>query len=148
MKYSMPARAGPRSGLTVVSRAPQSLPFAHVTCCMRVSFESGLETTSPVGPAATRSLQQPVPAIVAVVVLFRQKPCGVLVPGAEPEPGCCCFGGTPDCPTGRTWFDRLTAGDAEFSDEVLVIAHTTSCFDVRVPALPETGFCVSSAALE
>ena len=70
------------------------------------------------------------------------------MPGAVPEPGCCCFGGTPYWPTGRTWFDRLTAGDAEFSDEVLVIVHTTSCFDVRVPAVPEIGFCVSSAAFE
>src|SRR5580765_5549280 len=144
----MPARAGPRSGLTVVSRAPHSLPFAHITCCMRVSFESGRETTSPVGPAPTSSRQQPVPAMVTVVVSFRQKPCGVFMPGGVPEPGCRCLGGTPYWPTGRTWLDRLTAGDAEFSDDVLVIVHATSCCDVRVPTVPEIGFCASSAAFE
>ena len=100
---------------------------------MRVSFESGRETTSPVGPAPTSSRQQPVPAMVTVVVSFRQKPCGVFMPGGVPEPGCRCLGGTPYWPTGRTWLDRLTAGDAEFSDEVLVIVHATSCCDVRVP---------------
>ena len=31
----------PPSGLSAVSSAPHSLPFAYVTCCMRVSFESG-----------------------------------------------------------------------------------------------------------
>ena len=51
-------------------------------------------------------------------------------------------------PTGRTWFDRLSAGDAEFSDDVLVSVHATSCCDVRVPPVPATGCCASSAAFE
>src|SRR5947209_6125954 len=32
--------------LTAVSSAPHTLPFAYITCCMRVSFESSRETTS------------------------------------------------------------------------------------------------------
>ena len=46
MYHAMPARCGPPSGLIAVSSAPHSLPFANITCCMRVSFESGLEMTS------------------------------------------------------------------------------------------------------
>src|SRR6266550_7924459 len=64
-----------------------------------------------------------------------------------PEPGCCCFGGTPYWPTVRVLFLRLTVPVVS-SDAVFVSDHTTSWFDVRVPAAPETGFCASSAALE
>src|SRR2546423_3563598 len=118
---------------------------------MRVSFESGLATTS--APAAcavgvTSSFQQPTPAIVAVVVSFRQWPCGTVVSGAVPEPGCCAFGGTPYWPTVRILLLRLTAGLAVFSDAVLANVHAISWFDVRVPAVPATGFCASSAAFE
>src|SRR2546423_10514111 len=121
---------------------------------MRVSFESGLATTS--APAAcavgvTSSFQQPTPAIVAVVVSFRQWPCGTVVSGAVPEPGCCCFGGTPYWPTLRILLLRLTAGFAGFavfSDAVFVSVQTTSWFEVRVPAFPESGICASSAAFE
>jgi hypothetical protein len=48
-----------------------------MTCCIRVSFESGLEMTSLwAGSAPNSSRQQPVPAIVTVVVSLMQKPCG------------------------------------------------------------------------
>jgi hypothetical protein len=116
-----------------------------------VSFESGLATTS--APAAwaaalTSSRQQPVPATVAVVSSFRQCPWGTAVVGAVPEPGCCCFGGTPYWPTVRILLLRLTAGLAVFSDAVFVIVHTMSWWEVWVPPVPETGCCASSAALE
>jgi len=67
-----------------VSSAPHSLPFAYTTCCIRVSFESGLAATSaPFAWAAalTSSFQQPVPAMVGVVSSFRQNPWGMAVPG-------------------------------------------------------------------
>src|SRR5437763_14376238 len=118
---------------------------------MRVSFESGLATTS--APAAcavgvTSSFQQPTPAIVAVVSSFRQWPCGTVVSGAVPEPGCCCFGGTPYWPTVRILLLIPRAGVAVFSDAVFDSVHTMSWLEVRVPAAPETGFCASSAAFE
>src|SRR5438270_900636 len=46
MYHATPARCGPASGLSAVSSAPHSLPLAYITCCMRVSFESGREMTS------------------------------------------------------------------------------------------------------
>src|SRR5918911_2616123 len=151
MYHAMPARAGPLSGLRDVSSAPHSLPLAYITCCMRVSFESGREMTSApraCAVAVTRSFQQPVPAIVTVVASFRQKPCGTSVVGAVPEPGCCCFGGTPYWPTVRILLRRLAAGLAVLSDAVFDSVQTMSWFDVRVPAAPDTGFCASSAAFE
>ena len=73
MYHAMPARCGPASGLSAVSSAPQSLPLAYITCCMRVSFESGLEMTSLcAGWPPNRSRQQPTPAIVTVVVSLMQ----------------------------------------------------------------------------
>src|ERR671929_1004254 len=135
MYHAMPARCGPLSGLSAVSRAPHSLPFAYITCCIRVSFESGREMTSdPRACAAevTSSFQQPVPAMVTVVSSFRQKPCGTPVVGAVPEPGCCCFGGTPYWPTVRILLLRLSAGVAVFSDAVFDSVHTTSWLEVRV----------------
>src|SRR5690349_14293301 len=151
MYHATPARCGPPSGFSAVSSEPHSLPFAYITCCIRVSLESGLATTS--GPAAwaaapTSSFQQPVPAIVGVVSSFKQEPCGTAVPGDAPEPGCCCFGGTPYWPTVRILLLRLTAGFAVFSDAVFLSVHTMSWFEVRLPAAPETGCCVSSAAFE
>src|SRR5438874_2067276 len=152
MYHAIPARCGPASGLSAVSSAPHSLPLAYITCCMRVSFESGLEMTSLcAGSPPNRSRQQPMPAIVVVVVSLMQSPCatsGVVVLSASvPEPGCCCFGGTPYWPTVRILLLIPTAG-AVFSEAVFVSVQTMSWFDVRVPAVPETGFCASSAAFE
>src|SRR5204863_4210749 len=64
------------------------------------------------------------------------------------DPGCCCFGGTPYRPTLRILLLRLTAGLAVLSDAEFVSDQTISWLDVRVPALPDTGFWASSAALE
>src|ERR671935_3161449 len=157
MYQAIPARCAPPSGLMAVSRAPQSFPFAYITCCIRVSFESGLATTSvrtiPVmalmwAAAETSSFQQPnCPLNNSVVSSFRQWPWGTLVSGAVPEPGWCCFGGTPYWPTVSTLFVRLSAG-TPFSEAVLVNDQTMSWSEVRVPATPETGFCASSAAFE
>src|SRR5438093_471827 len=80
--------AGARRGLIAVSRAPHSEPLAYITCCMRVSFESGRETTSLcAGSPPNNRRQQPTPAIVAVVVSLMQWPSGTPVPGRLPEPG-------------------------------------------------------------
>src|SRR6266480_105340 len=115
---------------------------------MRVSFESGLEMTSLcAGSAPNRSFQQPTPAMVGVVVSLMQKPCGTAVVGAVPDPGCCCFGGTPYCPAVSTLLLRLSAGTA-FRDAVFVSVQATICVEVRLPPVPETGFCASSAAFE
>src|SRR6059058_1134903 len=90
----MPARWAVLAGFRAVSSAPQILPLAYITCCMRVSFESGREITSLcAGSPPKSSRQQPTPAIVEVVVSLMQWPCGALVPGAVPEPGCFCLGG-------------------------------------------------------
>src|SRR5438132_4566946 len=150
MYHAMPARCAPPSGLTAVSSAPQTLPFAYMTCCIRVSFESGREMTSEpraCAEAPTSNFQHPVPAMVTVVSSFRQWPCGTSTPGAVPEPGCCCFGGTPYWPTPRMLLLRLSAG-TEFSDEVFVSVQRMIWFELRVPASPLTGFCASSAAFE
>ena len=77
-----------------------------------------------------------------------QKPCARAVVGAVPEPGCCCFGGTPYWPTVSTVFDKLRAGELLLSEDVLVKLHTTSWFELRLPAEPATGFVASSAAFE
>src|SRR5205823_8699887 len=95
---------------------------------MRVSLESGREITSFPG-APTRRCQQPVPAIVAVVVSLMQKPCGAAIVGAAPQPGCFCFGGMPYWPTVSTLADKLRAGDAVFREEVLVSVQTTRLVD-------------------
>src|SRR6476661_2757995 len=145
----MPARCAPPSGFSDVSSAPHSLPFANITCCMRVSFESGRETTSSwAGSAPNSSRQQPSPTIVEVRVSLMQKLCGVDVVGASPDPGCCCFGGTPYCPTVRILFESVSDGVAEFSDDVFVRLHTISLFEVCGPPVPATGLVASSPAFE
>src|SRR5438034_4372048 len=130
MYHAIPARsfAGVESKLTPVSSAPQSLPLAYITCCMRVSFESGRAITSI--PAAwavapTSSFQQPLPnggTVITVVSSLRQSPCatsGVVVLSAVvPEPGCTCFGGTPYWLTVTRLLLKLSAGDAVLSDDV------------------------------
>src|SRR5215469_7900288 len=130
MYHAMPARCGPPSGFSAVSSAPHSLPLAYVTCCIRVSFESGLATTSARlawAAAETSSFQQPAwPVKSTVVSSFRQKPWGAVASGALPEPGWCCFGGTPYWPTVRIVLLRLTAGLAVLSEAVLVSDHTMS----------------------
>src|SRR5437016_7777683 len=128
MYHAIPARCGPPSGLSAVSSEPHTLPLAYITCCMRVSFESGLEMTSLcAGSPTNRSRQQPMPAIVGVVVSLMQSPCatsGVVVLSASvPEPGCCCFGGTPYWPTVRILLLIPTAG-AVFSEALFVSVHT------------------------
>src|SRR5713226_7703438 len=91
MYHATPALlcAGFVSKLTAVSSAHHTLPFANMTCCIRVSFESSFEITSLPGLPARRR-QQPTgePGTAStVVVLLTQWPCGVSVPGAVPDPG-------------------------------------------------------------
>src|SRR5258708_19194769 len=149
MYQAMPARCGPPPGFSAVSSAPHSLPFAYITCCIRVSLESGLETTS--GPTAwavgpTSSFQQPAwPLNSRVVSSFKQLPWGTAVVGAVPEPGCCCLGGTPYWPTVRILLLRLTAGLAVFSDALFVSDHTMSWLELRVPAGTVGRVCASAA---
>src|SRR5215470_14518568 len=112
MNQAMPARCVPPSGLTAVSSDPHNLPFAYITCCMRVSFESGFEITSScAGSLPNKSRQQPTaPLNSCVVVSLIQCPCGVLVVGGVPEPGCCCLGGIAYCSTPSTVLLRLMEG--------------------------------------
>src|SRR5207248_882750 len=114
---------------TAVSSAPHTLPLAYVTCCMRVSFESGREMTSACGGGPTSSRQQPVcPLKSTVVVSLMQSPCatsGVVVLSASvPEPGCTCFGGIPYWLTVTNLLLRLSAGEL-FSEEVFVRVQST-----------------------
>src|SRR5436305_7330740 len=129
---AIPARCAPPSGLIAVSRAPQSLPFANITCCMRVSFESGRETTSVcAGSVPNSNRQQPLcPLKSTVLVSLMQKPCGALVAARKPEPGCCCFGGMAYRLTGMILFVSVSAGVPVFSEDVLLSVHSTICFDV------------------
>src|SRR5439155_17002778 len=123
------------STVSAVSRAPQSLPLAYITCCIRVSFESGREMTSLcAGSRPNSNRQQPTPAIVGVVVSLMQWPCGTSTVGGVPEPGCFCFGGMPYCPTVSTLFVNVSDGDAVFSDDVFSSAHTTRSVDEPVKA--------------
>src|SRR3989442_15828052 len=125
-----PARFSPPT-VTAVSRAPQILPFAYMTCCMRVSFASGREIfSSCAGSAAKISLQQPVPAIVEVVVSLMQCPCGVLTPGKVPDPGCFALGGIAYWLAARTLFESVSDGVAVLSDDVFVSDHATIWLDV------------------
>src|SRR5205823_10222181 len=104
------------------------LPFAYITCCMRVSFESGLEMTSLcAGCPPNRRRQQPTPAIVAVVVSLMQKPCAVDVLASVPDPGCCCFGGIAYWLTPTILLLRPSDGLAVSRDDVLPSVQTTTC---------------------
>ena len=71
---AMPARCGPPSGLSAVSSAPHSLPLAYITCCMRVSFESGRRDDLVVRRLGCRTAaaSSRCPAIVGVVVSLMQ----------------------------------------------------------------------------
>src|SRR5215831_6032541 len=100
------------------------------------------EWTTPRSPNNRR--QQPVPAIVTVMVSLMQKPWAVAVAAKVPEPGCCCFGGMPYWPTVSTLVDKLRAGDAVLREEVLVSVQTTRSVDEPVKASP----AASSPALE
>ena len=101
------------------------------------------EWTTPRPPNNRR--QQPVPAIVAVMVSLMHKPWAVAVAAKVPEPGCCCrFGGMPYCPTVSTLVDKLRAGDAVFREEILVSVQTTRSVDEPVKASP----AASSPTLE
>src|SRR5437879_2422137 len=112
--------------VTAVSRAPHTLPFAYITCCIRVSLASSLEMTSScAGSVPNRSRQQPVPAIVGVVVSLMQKPWGVVFVGVVVEPGWLAFPGKAYRPTPRRVFERLTERVAVLSDDVFVRAQRT-----------------------
>src|SRR6187200_2408690 len=97
MNQAMPARVTALAVVAPVSNAPQTLPLAYDTCCIRVSFESiGMICSVPPpvwAPDVTSSLQQPVPAIVTVVLSLRQSPTGapgvVVASATVPVPGCC-----------------------------------------------------------
>src|SRR5262245_22762516 len=99
MNHAMPARCGPPSGFNAVPSVPHSLPFAYITCCIRVSFESGLEITSLCAGSGglNNRRQQPTPDMVGVVVSLMHAPCAtsgvVFLFAIVPEPGCFCFGG-------------------------------------------------------
>src|SRR6266568_257751 len=145
MYQAIPARWVPPSGFNAVSRAPHSLPFAYMTCCMRVSLESGVEMTSLwAGCTPKSNRQHPTPAMVGVVVSSIQKPCGASMVANEPEPGCRCLGGIPYWPTVNTLVVRVRFGDPVLSEEVLVSAQTIRLVEAPVYCVPDA----SSPALE
>src|SRR4029077_6100675 len=145
--HATPARF-PSATVTAVSRALQSLPFAYITCWIRVSFESGLEMTSLPGAPTSRRQQPVCPLNSTVVVLLMQCPCGVLTPGAVPEPGCLALGGSAYVLTPTTWLESARAGAALLSDVVLVRAQATIWLEMYWPPKPATGCVASSAAFE
>src|SRR5213594_1747790 len=117
--------------VTAVSSAPQILPFAYMTCCIRVSFESGREIFSSwAGSPPKMSFQQPLPAMVFVFVSLMHRPCGVSVVGSVPEPGCLNRGGIAYWLTARTVLESVSVGVAALSDDVLVNDHATIWRDV------------------
>src|SRR5258708_966797 len=134
MYQARAARWPPPPGFSAVSSAPHSLPLAYITCCMRLSLESGREITSLcAGWPPNRRRQQPIwPLKSSVVVSLIQKPCGTSVVGAVPDPGCCCFGGTPYWFTVISLLLRLRDGEPESIDAVLVSVHSTIWFAVRL----------------
>ena len=89
------------------------------------------------GSAANRSRQQPVPAIVAVVVSLMQKPCGAAAVASVPDPGCFCLGGTAYRFTPSSLLVRLSDGVALLSDDVLVSVQTTICLESWLPPVPD-----------
>src|SRR2546428_8663796 len=116
---------------------------------MRVSFASGREMTSAPPPACavalTSSVQQPMPAMVNVVLSFRQWPCGTSTPGGVAEPGCLNFGGSAYVSTLSTLLLRLRAG-TPFSDDVFDSVHPPISFNTQAPPNPATGVDSSPAA--
>src|SRR6266581_1936351 len=148
MNQATPARCAPPSGLIAVSSAPHNLPFAYITCCMRVSFESGVEITSLcAGSLPNKSRQQPTaPLNSGVVVSLIQYPCGVSTVAGVPEPGCCCLGGIAYWFTPSTLLLRLMEGEALFSEEVLANVQTISWDDVWVPPKPVSNWVPGDCA--
>src|SRR4029453_18342941 len=142
MYHAIPALlfAGLLSKLTAVSRDPQSLPLAYMTCCMRVSFESGRPISSVSGELTTSAQQPTKPLNSTVVVSLMQAPSGtsgvVVLSARVAEPGCCCFGGIPYCATVNTLFVRLRVGDAVFSEDVFDSVQTIRFVEEPVKAVP------------
>ena len=64
-----------------------------------------------------------------------QKPCGAVVVGAVPDPGCFDLGGTAYRLTATDRLDRLIAGVALASDDVLVNDQTRMSVEVPVPGV-------------
>src|SRR5438132_968971 len=103
-KYAMPALVTPPT-LTAVSRAPQSLPLANATCCMRESLLSSLNSGLSRRAVAPTSRRQAASAM--------QSRRGRLVLGFWSD-----LGGTPYCWTSIAFAFRTTAGLALLSDRV------------------------------
>ena len=61
---------------------------------------------------------------------LMQCPCGTAVPGAVPEPGWRCFGGSAYWFTDTSLLLRLRFGVPLFRDDVFVSVQTTIWLDV------------------
>src|SRR3954468_12945463 len=126
----MPARLAPPT-CTAVSSAPQTLPFAYITCCIRESFEFRLA----VGPPKLALLWVAMPAIAVLQFGMTTVSPTQSNNGRFPA-GCVARGGTAYVSTATVEIDRLGAGDAVLSDAAFVIVHNR--MELLVPSSEKT----------
>src|SRR5215831_9093182 len=100
--------------LSPVSRAPQSFPPTHVTCCMRLSFASMFDAVSANGSRTPLRASEH-------GLLFRQ-----VRRGCGPAFWFACGGGAYT-PTSSLALVKVSAGVGLLSEPVFVIAQTKSC---------------------
>src|SRR5690349_16947402 len=113
----MPARDCPPT-LTAVSSAPQSLPLAYMTCCMRES----LELSWPLGGPKVALLWVPMPATV-VLQVGKMTVSAMHWPSGRLPAGWFARGGTAYWSTAIVDTETPTDGDELLSDDVLLIVH-------------------------
>src|SRR5437773_4913801 len=131
MYHAMPAFALP-STVTAVSSAPYSMPLAYVTCCIRVSLLSSVDSTSGANGsgAPSRSVEQG--------TSLRHCPSG------NGPAFWLLGGGGAYAPTPTRVSCSLRSGLAVSSELVLVRLQVAMLVEVVPPGTPEA----SSAALE
>src|SRR3954463_3358136 len=126
----MPARLAPPT-CTAVSSAPQTLPFAYITCCIRESFAFRLA----VGPPKLALLWVAMPAI-AVLQLGIMTVSPTQSDSGRLPAGCVARGGTAYVSTGTSERNMLADGDVVFNEEVFVIDHRR--MELLVPSSENT----------
>src|ERR1700750_887692 len=101
----MQARLAPPT-VTAVSNAPQTLPFAYITCCIRESLEFRLA----VGPPKLVLTWVPMPAMAVLQLGITTVSPTQSNSGRLPA-GCVARGGTAYVSTGTTERNILGEGD-------------------------------------
>src|SRR5437763_16067685 len=102
MYHALPEAVLPSPKRSPVSSAPQSLPFAYITCCMRLSFD-GSRASAAVNPAAAPTSGRHVASLIHVARGTSPAFCGT-------EPG------TPYVAASTSELVSCTAGTAESSE--------------------------------